>query len=248
MFPTTIWQWVNTAGEPGSPGFNEAIAELCRRYWYPVYCFIRSQGKSSDEALDLTQEYFARLLDRRLFAAADAGKGRFRALLMTDCRHFLVDQKERSRAFKRGSGRQPLSLSIDGEVEGADRRYRVEPVDQLDPEALFDRAWALEVLNQALERLQQLETEAGRGEGFAHYRSFLVAGATVASHAELAQRLGLSEQAVGGALRRLRKRYGQVLCETVAETLSEPNDETVQEEIRSLFSALGRPGAPGHRD
>jgi RNA polymerase sigma-70 factor (ECF subfamily) len=235
-FPTTQWDCVAEAGDPAQPGADEALARICRSYWYPIYSFIRSRVRSADEAADLTQDYFARLLEGRLLAAADRRKGRFRTLLRTDCLFFLADRREMRSARKRGGGRRGFSL----DAAAADHRYHLEPSDRLDAETLFDRAWAMDVLGRALERLARQEAEAGRGEAFGHFRPLLVDGPRSVSYASLAARLGCTEAAVDGALRRLRHRYRRALRATVAETLDEPGEASVDAEIRDLFAALGR--------
>jgi RNA polymerase sigma-70 factor (ECF subfamily) len=235
-FPTTQWGCIAEARDRESSGADAAISEICESYWYPIYSFIRSRGHSADEAADLTQEYFARLLEGRLLAAAMRGKGRFRTLLRTDCGFFLADQRDRQRRRKRGGGLRVTSL----DTAAAGQRYDLEPFDRLEPEHLFDRAWALDVLSRALQRLAREETEAGRGGAFEHFRQALIDGPRSVSHAVLADRLGSSESAVEGALRRLRKRYRLALRSTVAETLDGPTESDVDDEIRDLFVALSR--------
>ncbi len=234
-FPTTRWGCVATAGDRNSAGSDAALAEICREYWYPIYSFIRSRGHSADEASDLTQEYFARLLEGRLLLAADCNRGRFRTLLRTDCSYFLADDRTWRRRRKRGGGLRKWSLDAD-----PDLRYRLEPSERLDPEHLFDRAWAFDVLSRALERLAREEEEAGRAGAFRHFRGVLVNGPRSVSYSELAGRLGLSETAVEGALRRLRARFGVALRATVGETLRDPTEGDVDAEIRDLFAALSR--------
>jgi len=236
LFPTTRWSWVEAAGDPESPQFSDALASLCEGYWYPIYGFIRSRGHTAEEAADLTQEYVTRLLRRRLFHAADPERGRFRTLLLTDCAHFLADQRDRGRAIKRGGQARCFSL----DAAAADHRYHLEPADPLEPEQRFERAWALEVLNHALDRLEREETEAGRNATFRRFREFLVPGTRTATHAELAERFAMSISAVEGLLRRLRTRYGQALRATVAETLDDASETDIDDEIRDLFKALSR--------
>lgn len=235
-FPTTQWGCIAEARDRASSTADDAIAEICKNYWYPIYLFVRSRGHSADESADLTQEYFARLLEGRLFAIAAPDKGRFRTLLRTDCGYFLSDQWDRRRRRKRGGGVQVSSL----DVAAADDRYDREPSDRLEPEHLFDRAWALDVLSRALQRLAREETEAGRGVAFEHLREALVDGSRSVSYTVLAQRLERTESAIEGALRRLRKRYRLALRATVAETLDSPTEADVDEEIRDLFLALSR--------
>jgi DNA-directed RNA polymerase specialized sigma24 family protein len=236
-FPTTQWGCVAEAGAPDSPGARDALSNLCQCYWYPIYSFVRSRGYPPDEAADLTQEYFGRLLEGRLLGAADRRKGRFRNLLRTDCGYFLADQRDRRRARKRGGDRDRLSL--DADIDDAERRYRLEPCDRLDPERLFDRAWALDLLGRALDRLAAAESGAGRGAAFERLRVVLTDGPRVVPYATLAADLGTTEGAVEIAVRRLRGRYRAALRTEVAATLGDPSEAEVDDEIRDLFVALG---------
>jgi DNA-directed RNA polymerase specialized sigma24 family protein len=235
LFPTTSWTCVAEAGDRESPGADAALAEICRGYWFPVYSYIRLRGHSADEAADLTQEYFARLLQSRLLAAADSRRGRFRKLLRADCDNFLADQRDRRLAIKRGGSRVQFSL----EIHDADRRYRLEPSDGLDPASLFDRAWVAETLVRALERLASKESQAGRGESFERLKPLLTEDHRVVSYSILAEELGTTPIAIQSAVQRLRRNYRQALRDEVAATLDDPTDAEVDDEIRSLFAALG---------
>src|SRR5436309_2659860 len=147
-FATTHWSLVVAAQDRGSPQAKEALSGLCGSYWYPLYAFIRRQGHSADKAQDLTQEFFARLLEKDFLAAVDREKGKFRSFLLAACKHFLANERDRVRAQKRGGGRQGLSLDFNS----ADRRYGLEPAHTLTPERLFERRWALTLLDQVLAR------------------------------------------------------------------------------------------------
>jgi RNA polymerase sigma-70 factor (ECF subfamily) len=233
-FPTTQWDCLAAAADPHIPGADAAVAEICRVYWYPIYSYIRARGHDSDRALDLTQDYFVRLLEGRLLEAADRRKGRFRNLLRTDCGFFLSDRGDQMRSQKRGGGR--VTFLLDADL--ADRRYRSGPRSRLDAERLFDRAWALDVLQNALERLERSEKEAGRGSLFECFRSMLVGDDEPVSYRSLAEQLSISESAVDGALRRMRKRFRDALRATVLETLSHQSESEVDDEICDLFAAL----------
>jgi RNA polymerase sigma-70 factor (ECF subfamily) len=223
-FPTTRWSRVVQAGASADPGACEALDDLCRAYWYPLYAFIRRKGYDPDRAADLTQEYFARLLDSDLLARADRHKGRFRSFLRTDCGFFLAHQAERDRARNRGGGVIPLSI----DARDAEGCYLREPADHgLTPDRLFDRAWALRLLDRVLERLAHEHAEAGQSERFEALRTTLAA------------RLGTTEAAVEAAARRLRRRYRAVLREQIAATLNDPTEAAIDAEIRDLFAALG---------
>lgn len=235
-FPTTRWGVVVRAGDPGDPDNRAALAALCEAYWYPVYAMIRRLGHTEADALDLTQEYFARLLERSVLSVADPARGRFRAFLRTDCRHFLGDVRDRGRAWKRGGGRPALSI----DARDAEGRYLVEAVDTLTPERLFDRAWALALLALALDRLAGEYAITGRAVVFERLKGSLIGGSRGDSHAEVARELGMSEGAVQKAASRLRGRYREALRAEVANTLDEPTAEAIEAEIGHLFESLGR--------
>jgi RNA polymerase sigma-70 factor (ECF subfamily) len=234
-FPTTHWSRVARAGDLGGNDARAALAELCAAYWYPIYALVRRLGHGEADALDLTQEYFARLLETPVLAAADPTRGRFRAFLRADCHFFLSGVRDRKQAQKRGGGRALLSI----DARDAEGRYLVEPADGLTSERLFDRAWALTLLGRALDRLADNYAASGRAAVFEALRPTLIDQRGAASHAELAARLGLSVGAVQQAASRLRKRYREVLRDEIAATLNNPTDDDVAAEIRDLFDALG---------
>ncbi len=231
-FPETQWILIANALDSPCEEAQAALAYLCNMYWYPVYAFIRRKGYDADSALDLTQEYFARLLESPLLAAADRSKGRFRDFLRADCAFFLSHRREQAATQKRG-GRVSL-LSID--ARDAEGRYCHEPVDAgLTPERLFDRSWARELLDSVLSRLAHEQAEAGQSERFAVLRERFDGDRFVPS-AVLAERLGISEAAVDQAVSRLRKRYRTLLREQIAATLEEPSEEAIDDEVRTLFA------------
>lgn len=232
-FPTTRWEQIDAAARDRSAN-NGPFLEICGSYWYPIYAFIRSRGHQPEDAADLTQAYFARLMEGRLLERADRERGRFRTLLRTDCKYFLADMRDRARAAKRGGGKVPLSL----DVAVAEQRYHLEAVDGQDPEQLFDRAWALDLLARAMSRLECAEREAGRGEVFEVLSVVLAGPSAEASYASLAEVLGTSDVAVEAAVRRLRSRYRRALRATIAETRLNPTEDEIDEEISDLFTAL----------
>jgi DNA-directed RNA polymerase specialized sigma24 family protein len=235
-FPTTRWSRAARAGDLGAADDREALAELSAAYWYPIYALVRRLGHGEVDALDLTQEYFARLLEKRVLAAADQTRGRFRAFLRADWGFFLNGRRDRDQAQKCGEGRR--SLSID--AHDAEGRYLVEPADGLTPDRLFDRAWALTLLGRALDRLATDYAATGHGPLFEKLQGMLISGSRTASHAEIAGQLGLSEAAVQQAASRLRIRHREALRDEIAATLDYPSDAAVESEIRDLFDALGR--------
>lgn len=235
-FPPTHWSWIETARGGGTAEGREALAELCQAYWYPIYALIRRQGYSVDDATDLTQDYFLRLIEGGQLRAANPDKGRFRTFLRTDCRFFLADEYDRRRAHKRGRGKPPLSL----DAEEAEARFALESAHQSDPDRLFDRAWALRLVDRAFARLARDEAEAGRGAAFDHLRVILADGPRSVPYAQIAEALGTSVSGVQNAVVRLRQRYRAALLAEVAATLDRPGEAELQDEVRWILDALAR--------
>lgn len=231
-FATTRWSVVLQAGEREGAASEEALAALCEVYWYPLYSFVRRWGHSADDAQDLTQEFFARLLEKGALRAATPSRGRFRSFLLAALKHFLSNERERTNALKRGGGRPPLPL----EFETAEGRYSLEPAGQGDPEQAFERQWALAVLAETLRRLEAEQANAGKLDVFARLKGELT-GDRELSYADLGKQLGMSEGAVKVAVHRLRRRFGELLRKEIAGTVSDPQE--VDDEIRYLFAALG---------
>ena len=234
-FATTQWSLVLSAGDKSSPRWRDSLAELCRIYWYPLYAFIRRRGNPAAEAEDLTQEFFMRLVEKEFLQATGPEKGRFRTFLLLCMKRFLANEHDYRTAAKRGGG-EPL-ISIDGAQ--ADSRFRLEPTDATTPENIFERRWALALLEQVLARLENEYRDAGKTALFAKLKPLLVAESSGTNYAEIGGELHLSEGAVKVAVHRLRRRYAELLHAEVARTLEHPRD--VQEEIRALFGALRRP-------
>jgi len=246
-FSTTHWSVVlaagrfhgGTAAPEGSASTGaKALERLCACYWYPLYAFIRRQNYSPHDAQDLTQEFFSWLLDRKDLRLADPERGRFRSFLLVRLKHFLSDQAKRDRAQKRGGG-QPL-VSLD--VVAAEEHYQLEVPVELAPEKIFDRSWAIAVLDQTVARLRREYLEANRAELFEALKQFqsvpdqLDPASNRTSYAEVAQRLNLSEGAVKSAIWRLRQRHRELLREEITRTVATPAD--VDEEIRYLVRIL----------
>jgi RNA polymerase sigma-70 factor (ECF subfamily) len=231
-FATTQWSLVLQARERASPEANEALASLCRAYWYPLYAYIRRQVPTTEQAEDLTQEFFSRLLEKDFLRSVDRTRGRFRAFLLACCKHFLANERDRARASKRGGGCAILSLDF----QSAAQRYRLEPADTLTPERLFERRWALTLLDQVLEQLSQEYARAGKRELFEQMKATLVGASGKVSHAEVAKAVGMSEAAVKKAAQRLRERYRFLLRELIAATVDGPGE--IDDEIQTLFGVL----------
>jgi DNA-directed RNA polymerase specialized sigma24 family protein len=232
-FPTTRWSRVVAAGDRASPAADEALAELCAAYWFPLYAFIRRKGNDPDRALDLTQGYFARLLQGGTVSAADPALGRFRSFLLADCGHFLAHEREREGAARRGGGRALVSI----DARDAEGRYLLEPAHQQTPERLFERDWALALLEGVLAGLRRDYERSGRGAVFEALKGVLTAGSRPVPQAELAACLGMSEAAVQVAIHRLRGRYREAVRAAIAATVTD--EAEVEDELRALFAALG---------
>jgi RNA polymerase sigma-70 factor (ECF subfamily) len=232
-FHTTHWSVVLAAREGHSSQAQQALSELCQSYWYPLYAFIRRRGNGPTEAEDLTQAFFARLLEKDFIGDLTPGRGRFRSFLLAALKHFLANEWDRARAEKRGGGKPLLSLDDDQ----AESRYRVEAVDHTTPETLFEQRWAWTVLEQVMARLRQEFVSTEKAELFEHLKSFLLVGKPDAkAYAEVADRTGLKEGTVKVAVHRLRRRYGELLRAQIAQTVADPTD--VEDELRYLIRVL----------
>jgi RNA polymerase sigma-70 factor (ECF subfamily) len=221
---------VRAAGRPTSAESQDALAALCARYWYPLYAYSRRCGISADDAADLTQGFFARLLEQEIVRRADPIRGRFRAYLLGAFRHYMSHEWRRARAKKRGNGRKHIN------AEAAEARYGLEPAHDLTAEKLFERHWALTALELAMEELRRQCAAAGKEQQFLRFKPFL-AGGSGEAYRQAGAELGLGEGAVRVIVHRLRRRYRKLLCDQIGQTVSSP--EEVDEEIRHLFVAVG---------
>ncbi|HEY3380895.1 MAG TPA: sigma-70 family RNA polymerase sigma factor [Vicinamibacterales bacterium] len=231
-FATTRWTQVVAAGQAATATSSEALAQLCETYWYPLYAYVRRWGFDADEAQDLTQEFFARVIERHYLRDADPNRGRFRSFLLASLKHFLANERDRISAVKRG-GRVTL---VPLEIDTAEGRYSLEPADAETPESIYQRRWALTLLDRALARLRDEFHAAGKGALFGRLEGHLTGDQEALPYAELAQRLGMTEGAVKVAMHRARRRFGALLREEIGETVSTP--DAVDGEIRELFRAL----------
>lgn len=233
-FSTTRWGLVVAAAGWGSPDADRALDDLCRRYWYPLYAFVRRRGYSAEDAEDLTQEFFARLLARGYLARAEAAKGRFRSYLLAGMRNLLSDESDRAGRAKRGGGVAPVSID-GGEAES---RYCLEPADHTTPEALFERCWTATLLARVAERLGNEYRSAGKGVLYEQLTEFRLDSNSQRPYAAAAAELGISESAVRSAIHRLRQRHAQLVREEIAATVKDPAE--VENEIRYLLAVVGR--------
>ena len=222
------------AGQQKSALAGEALEALCRSYWAPVYAYLRRNGQAYAEAQDLTQEFFAWLLQHEVIGAADRERGRFRSFLLGTLRHFLSRERERSMALKRGGG----SIIISWEEFSPEQRQRLEPMDTAAPEDVFDRRWAVTVLERAMTRLRADQEAAGKAAEFDRLKALLLGEKSDESQAALAKSLGLTPGALRVALHRLRQRFREIVRSEVAHTVANP--AVIDEEIRHLAVVLGR--------
>jgi len=232
-FRTTHWSVVLAAREQDGPAAREALADLCATYWYPLYAFVRRQGFAPHEAEDLTQGFFYRFLQGNSLVRVNPAAGKFRSFLLACLKHFLANERDRARSQRRGGGCPAIPL----EGGTAETRYSLEPADEVTPEVLFDRHWAFAVLERTLEALRQEYAARDKGVAFEDLEGFLPRGRGSASRVELAAKHGINVNAVDVAIHRLRQRFGALLRQQVAETVS--SDEEVDDEIRYLISVLG---------
>ena len=232
-FATTQWSLVIGGGDRNSPLAGTALQTLCQRYWYPLYAFVRMRRYNAIEAQDLTQEFFARLLEKNVLADASPRRGRFRSFLLTAMKHFLSDQWDKAKAQKRGGSRPVLSL----DVETAESRFSLEPSHDLTPDKLFERQWACTLLQLAIERLEIDLSATGKTREFELFKAALTGDGRGVDYAHAALELGISEDAARQIAHRLKRRYRELLREELAQTLADPGD--VDDEIRRLFQTFG---------
>jgi DNA-directed RNA polymerase specialized sigma24 family protein len=230
-FKTTRWTTVLSAGTRRDTSGYEALSSLCGAYWYPLYAFVRRKGHSVEDAQDLTQAFFARLLEHGTLASADREKGRFRTFLLTALDRFMKNEWEKTRALKRGGGMAPISL----DAGQAEERYGTEPACVVPAEILFDRGWALALLERAMDRLEADYAKTGRAGLFVQLKDFLVAQGDEGTYSAVAAAAGLSEGAARVAVHRLRRRFREVFREELAETVA---PEELEDELRHLRAVL----------
>jgi len=231
QWATTSWTQVLAARDAPSSESRQALEGLCQTYWYPLYAFVRLQGHDADESRDLTQAYFAQLLEKGYLEDFDPSRGRFRVFLMASVRHFLSKEREKAQAWKRG-GRAEV-VSLDADVES---RYRYEPVERMTPEEIYERRWALTLLERVLGRLRQDFADGDRDRDFEELKGFLTGEAPRIPYRDVASKLGMSEAAVKASVHRLRQRFGAMLREEIAQTVSSPDE--VDDEVRHLLGVI----------
>jgi DNA-directed RNA polymerase specialized sigma24 family protein len=231
-FTTTHWSVVLQAGLADSSLAKDALERLCQSYWYPLYVFVRRQGHTPEDAQDLTQEFFARYLARNYVSLADRSRGKFRTFLLTSLDHFLANEWAKLRTAKRGGGQQVISW----DEQEAENRYRAEPADGLAPDKIFEKRWAVSLLEKTLARLRGEFVGSGKGELFEALKVFVWGEKSIATYADIAAHSGMTEAAVKVAVHRLRHRYRELLRDEVGQTVT--SEVEVQEELRYLVSVI----------
>jgi RNA polymerase sigma factor (sigma-70 family) len=232
QFPTTRWTLVVAAGDPQRKDARSALVSLCENYWYPLYAYLRRRGYAPDQAQDLTQEFFMRVLEGRYLDRADPEKGRFRSFILTSLKFFAADERDRQRAQKRGGG-----AVMSFEFSSGEERYQREPGHDETPDRIFERRWALSVLERVMERLRDEFVQRGRPENFERMKVLLL-GQSEASYADLAREMNSSEGALKVAIHRLRKRYRELFRQEIADTVADPAE--IESELRYLAAVLTR--------
>jgi RNA polymerase sigma factor (sigma-70 family) len=233
-FATTHWTLILTARNLSSSDARQALEDLCRLYWYPLYAFLRRQGYDADKAQDLTQGFFARLLEKHYLDDVRPERGRFRTFLLTSLKHFALNEHDREQAIKRGRGVRVVPL----EVETAEGLYALEPRDDSTPESVFERRWALTLLDRALARVRSEYAGVGKEALFDRLRPYLVREDDARPYIALGSELEMSEGAIRVAVHRLRRRFAAVLRDEIASTVS--SDREVDEELKYLSTVVRR--------
>jgi len=231
-FTTTHWSAVLLAGGERSAEADRALEDLCRAYWYPLYAYVRRQGYSSEDAQDLVQDFFARLLKRNYLRLADRNRGHFRTFMLTSLKHFLINEWSKANRGKRGGGQKVLSL----DEEMAESRFAAEPAVDRPPDTLYDSGWAAILLDRALTALHTEFEQSGKQDLFNSLKVFVWGEKNAMSYAAIGEQLGMTGGAVKVAVHRLRQRYGELLRAEVAQTVTTTVE--VDEELRYLISVI----------
>jgi len=231
-FPSTHWSAILATGDSASPDASQALAELCRKYWYPLYAYIRRHGHQAEDARDLTQEFFARFLEKKYLHLADPQRGRFRSFLLAALKHFLINEWDRAKTAKRGGGHAKIPFDL----QQAEIHYQAELADELTPEIAYERRWAMALLEHVQAKLTEDYAVTGRSAQCDALRQFLWGASDSISYAQIGPQLGLTESGVKSAVRRLRGRFRDILRREIAQTVT--SDQELEDEIRWLFAAF----------
>lgn len=233
-FATTHWSVVLAAGDTSASQHEQALSSLCQTYWFPIYVFLRQHGHDAHQAEDRTQSFLAYLLEKHALRRADPACGRFRSFLLGTLKYFLSDERDRAMAQKRGGDHKVLSLDF----AAAETRYAIEPVDDLSPERLFDRYWALTILNRTIGRLKAESDNAGKQNQFSALKIYIASEGGSVPYRDVATKLNMTEGAVKVAVHRLRRRYRELLRDEIAHTVD--TEDQIDDEIQDLFAAVAR--------
>jgi len=231
-FATTHWSVISAAGKSSSPQQKLALETLCQSYWFPLYAYLRRRGYDTHQAEDFTQAFFAHLLEKKELGTADPKYGKFRSFLLVRLKYFLSDQHDRAHAKKRGGGRNVLSLSI----QNAEGQYALEPAIQLSPEMLFEKSWAITVLERTMDRLEAEMARKNKQKLFDCLKVYLTADKNAIPYQDMAAELKISDGSVRIAVHRLRRRYRKLLRDEIAQTVN--SEDKIDEEIECLLAAL----------
>src|SRR5262245_22758504 len=231
-FHTTSWTLIRTASGDPTADSRQALAALCQKYWYPVYAFVRGRGYDPEQSKDLTQGFFALLIEKNYLLDADPKRGRFRFFLLAAVKHFLANERDRMNALKRGGGQVPVSI----DVTEADAWHMLTAVEQATPESLYERRWALSLLENVISKLRAEFADAGKANEFDRLLVFLKGDSESARYDTLAEEMGISAGALRMSVHRMRRRYRSLLRAEIAESVCRP--EEVDEELRFLLSIL----------
>lgn len=232
-FATTQWSVVLAARDGSDTEARQALESLSNAYWYPLYAYLRGRGHDADEARDLTQAFFAELLEKDILQAIDESKGRFRSFLLASLKNFLSHERDKEQALKRGGGTRTVSMDA-GDAEG---RYQREPVENLTPEQIFERRWGLTVMERAMRRLEtETTSSAERPDQFGRLKPYLTGAEPHIPYSQVADDLGMTEGAIKTAVHRMRQSYGRILREEIAETLANPDE--LDDELRHLLTVI----------
>lgn len=230
-FATTQWSViVRAVDKDDSQVARKALADLCQQYWYPLYCFVRTKIRSSEDSADIVQGFFAQLLEKESIEMADQARGRFRNFLLASINNFMKNRHRAALAIKRGGGIEHVSIDF----EKADQRFRFEPVDEMTPEKIFERSWALELIDCCMQKLGQRYEKTGKSELFEALCGSLMGGET--SYAEIAEALGKNENAIKVAAHRMRERLGDEIRAEISNTVDDP--ASIEDELQHLMGAV----------
>jgi len=231
-FTTTHWSVVLKAGDGASPLAFEALEQLCRAYWFPLYVYVRRQGFMPPEAQDVTQGFFEQLIEKEFLKDVDPSKGRFRSFLLAAIKHYVLNQRKHAGRLKRGGDQ----VMVPFDANEAEMKFRAESAAESTAERAFDRRWAMTVMERGLQRLRDEYRGAGKEPLFQALKKFIAAEAAPGEYGELAPGLGLTKNAVGVAVHRLRQRYGELIRAEIANTVAQPLE--IEEELRYLLGLL----------